>query len=268
MAGHMAMTSSEVLICLGNSIYPNDADAFHVSHYWFRCVPRLHKVSNLPVSFCILLPLRSTLLFRLRSKSVYSAVIERPVRGNGGNLAVPGAHLLPQICPHLGDSAIPGCPPVTLSELQILISNRDKSPPAKMDPLTCPLCPNDFKMPSELKEHFRSHPPPPQELRCWQSGCPFLSQDLNSFQSHLREHELTPVSCSHRSCRLLFPSHEEMSQHFRSHFPFHCNLCDYVSANTKVFSQHRKSHLITRKEPRPLIEDPAREFPTEHVSPS
>lgn len=192
---------------------------------------------------------------------------ERPVFGTFdgecsddiGNSAAPAASLLPQMCPHLGDSAIPDCPSLSLTESQLLLTDQvirqdENSHQAKKCALTCPICRNEFKTPSELKEHFRSHPPPPQDFRCWQSDCPFLAQDLKRFQSHLRrEHKLTPVSCSHRTCRLLFPSREEMSRHFRSHFPFHCNRCDFVSCNSKVFSQHTKSHLAG--EPYSALED-------------
>ncbi|XP_068102146.1 zinc finger protein 142 [Hyperolius riggenbachi] len=113
----------------------------------------------------------------------------------------------------------------------------------RKDGLCCPICQSKFRSPSELKEHFKSHPPPPQDFRCWQGGCLFTAQDVKRFQSHLkREHKLTPVTCSHRSCRLVFPNREEMSRHYRYHFPFHCHQCDFVSSNTKLFSQHQKSH--------------------------
>ncbi|KAM3916777.1 zinc finger protein 142 [Leptodactylus fuscus] len=161
-----------------------------------------------------------------------------------GKSAVPIASILPQeICHSLGDSSIPHCSSISLSESQILITNQVIMQVEK-DALSCPICHCEFKMPSELKEHFRSHPPPPPDFSCWQSDCPFLAQDVKGFQSHLRKaHKLSPVSCSHRTCRLLFPTRQEMSQHFRSHFPFHCNQCDFVSSNSKVFSQHRKSHI-------------------------
>ncbi|XP_069838345.1 zinc finger protein 142 isoform X2 [Dendropsophus ebraccatus] len=146
------------------------------------------------------------------------------------------------------------CPGDLQNPLTHQVSRQDpKSPAAKKDALTCPLCPCDFKTPSELKEHFRGHPPPPPDLRCWQSGCSFVALDLKRFQSHVRrEHKLSPVSCSHRSCRLLFPSSEEMSLHLRSHYPFHCNLCDYVGSNSKIFSQHKRSqHSPEEPERRP-----------------
>ncbi|KAM4025425.1 zinc finger protein 142 [Anomaloglossus baeobatrachus] len=172
------------------------------------------------------------------------------------------ADLLPQeICHPLGDPSVPDCPSLSLTESQILLSDPvmmqdDTSHGAATDAFTCPICRNELKTPAELKEHFRGHPPPPPELRCWHSGCPFLAEDLKRFQSHLRrEHKLTPVPCSHRTCRLLFPGRQEMSQHCRTHFPFHCNQCDFISSNSKVFSQHRRSH-ITPGEPYFTLEEP------------
>ncbi|XP_069588832.1 zinc finger protein 142 [Ranitomeya imitator] len=179
-----------------------------------------------------------------------------------GKSAVPIASLLSQeICHHLRDPAAPDCAGISLTESQILITDavlrqEETCQPAEADALTCPICRNDFKTPSELKKHFRSHPPPAPDLKCWQSDCPFLAQDLKRFQSHLRrEHKLTPVTCSHRTCRLLFPGRQEMSRHFQTHFPFHCNQCDFISSNSKVFAQHRKSHINPR-EPYFTLEEP------------
>ncbi|XP_040214111.1 LOW QUALITY PROTEIN: zinc finger protein 142 [Rana temporaria] len=159
------------------------------------------------------------------------------------------ATLLSQDFCQLADSSMPELPsntPYTSDMIfadQISISLEDGSCQDKKDSLSCPICQNPFKSPSELKEHFKSHPPAPQDFRCWQRGCAFTAQDVKRLQSHLRrEHKVTPVTCSHRSCRLLFPSRDEMSRHFRNHFPFHCVHCDFVSSNTKLFSQHQKSH--------------------------
>nr|DBA19635.1 TPA: hypothetical protein GDO54_015438 [Pyxicephalus adspersus] len=126
---------------------------------------------------------------------------------------------------------------------QTLIRLDSDSYQGKKDGLSCPICQNLFKSPSELKEHFKGHTPVSQDFICWQRGCTFTAQDFKKFQSHLRrEHKVTPVICSHRSCRMLFPSREAMAQHFRNHFPFHCVHCDFVSSNTKLFSQHQKKN--------------------------
>ncbi|XP_075465767.1 zinc finger protein 142 isoform X2 [Ascaphus truei] len=109
--------------------------------------------------------------------------------------------------------------------------------------LPCPVCHSEYKSASELKEHFKSHVQPRQAFSCWEDGCHFTTQDRRRFQAHLRrEHSVKAVTCSQRACRLLFPSREEMSLHYRSHYPFHCNRCDFVSSNSKLFSQHRKDH--------------------------
>ncbi|XP_053554111.1 zinc finger protein 142 isoform X2 [Bombina bombina] len=140
--------------------------------------------------------------------------------------------------------------------------------------IACPICHNEYRSPSELKEHFKNHGPNNQEFICWESGCSFMSQDRKQFQAHLkRTHSVTPVACSQRACRLLFASQNEMSVHFRSHFPFHCNRCDFVSSNTKQFSQHKKDHseeerstteALESKQPR---SESAREEATESQQP-
>ncbi|KAM4626597.1 zinc finger protein 142 [Discoglossus pictus] len=111
------------------------------------------------------------------------------------------------------------------------------------DSLPCPVCHNSYKSPGELKKHFKSHGHQHQEYICWENGCSFTSPDRKRFLAHLKKvHSVTPVTCSYHACRLLFPRREEMSVHLRSHFPFHCKLCDFVSSNTKQFCQHKKDH--------------------------
>ncbi|CAN0147428.1 unnamed protein product [Bubo scandiacus] len=97
--------------------------------------------------------------------------------------------------------------------------------------------------PSELKEHFKTHRAPPGALPCPEKGCSFATEDRKQLRGHLRcLHGASPVSCAYRACPLLFPSRPAMEQHHRTHFPFHCGLCDFVTANAKLFWQHRKSH--------------------------
>uniref|UniRef100_A0A8C0FFY1 Zinc finger protein 142 n=1 Tax=Bubo bubo TaxID=30461 RepID=A0A8C0FFY1_BUBBB len=75
------------------------------------------------------------------------------------------------------------------------------------------------------------------------SGCSFATEDRKQLRGHLRcLHGASPVSCACPACPLLFPSRPAMEQHHRTHFPFHCGLCDFVTANAKLFWQHRKSH--------------------------
>uniref|UniRef100_A0A8C6JWY4 Zinc finger protein 142 n=1 Tax=Melopsittacus undulatus TaxID=13146 RepID=A0A8C6JWY4_MELUD len=82
-------------------------------------------------------------------------------------------------------------------------------------------------------------------LPCPEEGCCFATEDRKQLRSHLRRlHGASPVSCSYRACPLLFPSHPTMEQHHRTHFPFHCGHCDFVTANAKLFWQHRKGHAV------------------------
>ncbi|NXP54519.1 ZN142 protein, partial [Heliornis fulica] len=88
-----------------------------------------------------------------------------------------------------------------------------------------------------------THRAPPGPLPCPENGCHFATEDRKQLRSHLRRlHGASPVSCTYRACPLLFPSRPAMEQHYRTHFPFHCSRCDFVTANAKLFWQHRKGH--------------------------
>ncbi|XP_054031610.1 zinc finger protein 142 [Dryobates pubescens] len=119
--------------------------------------------------------------------------------------------------------------------------------------LLCPICQQAFMQPSGLKEHFRTHRAPPGALPCPEEGCCFATEDRKQLRGHLRDlHGASPVSCAYRACPLLFPSQLAMEQHHRTHFPFHCSHCDFITANAKLFWQHRKGHTLE-----PLAETPA-----------
>ncbi|NWW49179.1 ZN142 protein, partial [Pedionomus torquatus] len=80
-------------------------------------------------------------------------------------------------------------------------------------------------------------------LPCPKKGCCFTTEDRKQLRGHLRRlHGASPVSCAYRACPLLFPSRPAMEQHHRTHFPFHCGHCNFVTANAKLFWQHRKGH--------------------------
>ncbi|NXJ43489.1 ZN142 protein, partial [Ciconia maguari] len=88
-----------------------------------------------------------------------------------------------------------------------------------------------------------THRAPPGALPCPENGCRFTTEDRKQLRDHLRcLHGASPVSCTYRACPLLFPSYPAMEQHHRTHFPFHCGRCDFVTANAKLFWQHRKGH--------------------------
>ncbi|KAF1461614.1 hypothetical protein FQV08_0008425, partial [Pygoscelis antarcticus] len=88
-----------------------------------------------------------------------------------------------------------------------------------------------------------THRTPPAALPCPEKGCCFATEDRKQLRGHLRRlHGASPVSCAYRACPLLFPSRPAMEQHHRTHFPFHCSHCDFVTANAKLFWQHRKGH--------------------------
>ncbi|KFQ36076.1 Zinc finger protein 142, partial [Mesitornis unicolor] len=88
-----------------------------------------------------------------------------------------------------------------------------------------------------------THRAPPGALPCPEKGCCFTAEDRKQLRAHLRRlHGASPVSCAYRACPLLFPSRLAMEQHHRTHFPFHCGRCDFITANAKLFWQHRKGH--------------------------
>ncbi|NXX83098.1 ZN142 protein, partial [Urocolius indicus] len=88
-----------------------------------------------------------------------------------------------------------------------------------------------------------THRGPPRALPCPEEGCPFATEDRKQLRGHLRRlHGASPVPCACRTCPLLFPSRSAMQRHHRTHFPFHCGRCDFVTANAKLFWQHRKGH--------------------------
>ncbi|NXC77131.1 ZN142 protein, partial [Anhinga anhinga] len=104
-----------------------------------------------------------------------------------------------------------------------------------------------------------THRTPPGALPCPEKGCCFATEDRKQLRSHLRRlHGASAVSCAYRACPLLFPSRPAMEQHHRSHFPFHCSHCDFVTANAKLFWQHRKGHAV----------EPTAETPTTGSPPS
>ncbi|NXC81062.1 ZN142 protein, partial [Cercotrichas coryphoeus] len=87
------------------------------------------------------------------------------------------------------------------------------------------------------------HRAPSGALPCPERGCHFTTEDRKQLRSHLRHlHGASAVSCACRACPLLFPSRQAMQQHHRTHFPFHCGHCDFITANAKLFWQHRKGH--------------------------
>ncbi|NXF31906.1 ZN142 protein, partial [Nyctibius bracteatus] len=104
-----------------------------------------------------------------------------------------------------------------------------------------------------------THRAPPGALPCHEKGCCFATEDRKQLRSHLRRlHGASPVSCAYRACPLLFRSRSAMEQHHRTHFPFHCGHCDFVTANAKLFWQHRKGHAT----------EPPTETPTTGSTPS
>ncbi|XP_053257977.1 zinc finger protein 142 [Podarcis raffonei] len=153
------------------------------------------------------------------------------------------------------------------AQAQGLLDTSRQDPEFCTDPLLCPVCQVEFALPTELKEHFRDHQKPTGPQVCFEEGCHFSSEDRKQLRGHLRHvHQVCPVTCTYRGCSLLFRSREDMDLHRRSHFPFHCRHCDFISGNTKQFGQHRHSHLQepTQQDVEAALETGAVAESTEH----
>lgn len=123
--------------------------------------------------------------------------------------------------------------------------------------LLCPICQEVFLQPGQLKEHFKTHRAPSGALSCPERGCHFTTEDRKQLRSHLRHlHGASPVACACRACPLLFPSRQAMEQHHRTHFPFHCGHCNFITANAKLFWQHRRGHTTESPSDMPTAGDP------------
>ncbi|XP_062972840.1 zinc finger protein 142 isoform X2 [Elgaria multicarinata webbii] len=128
--------------------------------------------------------------------------------------------------------------------VQNVLDGSRQAPEFCTELLLCPICQGEFALPTALKEHFKDHHKPQGPQVCPEEGCHFSSRDRKQLRGHLRRvHQVSPVACTYRGCPVLFRSQEDMELHHRSHFPFHCSRCDFISANTKQFGQHRRSHL-------------------------
>ncbi|NXM52852.1 ZN142 protein, partial [Illadopsis cleaveri] len=102
-----------------------------------------------------------------------------------------------------------------------------------------------------------THRAPLGALPCPERGCHFTTEDRKQLRSHLRHlHGASPVACACRACPLLFPSRQAMEQHHRTHFPFHCGHCDFITANAKLFWQHRRGHTTESPSDMPTTGDP------------
>lgn len=158
-------------------------------------------------------------------------------------------------------------PTIHQAAAQDLLEASRQDPEVVAEVLPCPICQAEFALSTELKEHFKDHHKPQGAQVCPEQGCHFSSEDRKQLQGHLqRIHQVSPVACAYRGCSLLFRSQDDMALHHRSHFPFHCGLCDFVSANMKQFGRHRRTHVqeATQQGVEVLLEAAAGGERTEH----
>lgn len=124
----------------------------------------------------------------------------------------------------------------------------------------------EFALPTELKEHFKGHHKPQGAQACPEESCQYSSEDRKELRGHLRHvHQVSPIACTYRGCPVLFRNHEDMELHRRNHFPFHCDHCDFISANIKQFGLHRQIHLheaIQQEDIEMVVENTEGKFPS------
>ncbi|XP_053328116.1 zinc finger protein 142 [Spea bombifrons] len=110
------------------------------------------------------------------------------------------------------------------------------------DTYSCPVCQETFKLSQALKDHMKGHKSEQNMLLCFQEGCDHALSDRKEFLRHLKEsHGIRGVECTYHACSLLFKSREEMEEHRKKHYAFHCQECDFACSNKHAFRKHKKN---------------------------
>ncbi|XP_015232467.1 PREDICTED: zinc finger protein 142 [Cyprinodon variegatus] len=130
----------------------------------------------------------------------------------------------------------------------------------------CSGCSQSFSKPAALKKHFKAnHREQNTEgpFPCSEEGCQFSSKDRLENQNHLTSvHGLNLICCTSRSCKMSFLTQGEMESHRRSHMPFGCFYCQFVSQDVKQLRTHMLNHKhVENTHPGSLTESPAEKQP-------
>lgn len=108
------------------------------------------------------------------------------------------------------------------------------------DTYACPVCRDTFKLSQALKDHMKGHKAQQTLLFCFEPECERAVTDRKEFLRHTKEsHGIQAVECRYHACSLLFKCREEMEQHRKNHYAFHCQDCDFVCSNKHVFRKHK-----------------------------
>ena len=125
-------------------------------------------------------------------------------------------------------------------------SKRQIAAPGKGQGYKCSQCNEVFSKLVALRCHFKTnhssyeHKGP---FACSEHNCQFKSSDRQVYQAHLISvHGLDLIPCTYRSCKMSFHTQGEMETHWRSHMPFGCFHCDFVTQNTKDLIGHLLEH--------------------------
>ncbi|XP_041856938.1 zinc finger protein 142 isoform X2 [Melanotaenia boesemani] len=127
-------------------------------------------------------------------------------------------------------------------------SKHHTTPPRKGQQASykCSQCNEGFSKTALLKHHFRTNHGDYSlqgSFTCSEQGCQFSSTDRLEYQAHLvTTHGLNLIPCSYRSCRKCFLTQGEMESHRKSHLPFGCFHCEFVSENAKELKGHLLEH--------------------------
>uniref|UniRef100_A0A1A7X5V9 Zinc finger protein 142 n=1 Tax=Iconisemion striatum TaxID=60296 RepID=A0A1A7X5V9_9TELE len=114
------------------------------------------------------------------------------------------------------------------------------------DSYKCSQCNQVFSKQLDLKKHFKTEHKDHESrdsFTCLERHCQFSSLDHQDYRDHLASiHGLKLIPCSTRSCKSSFLTQGDMEKHRRSHMPFGCFQCQFVSNNAKNMKVHLLEH--------------------------
>nr|XP_015830297.2 zinc finger protein 142 [Nothobranchius furzeri] len=115
-----------------------------------------------------------------------------------------------------------------------------------LDSYRCSQCNQVFSKPLDLKKHFKNEHKDHESrgpFTCLECHCQFSCSNHRDYRDHLvSTHGLKLIPCSESSCKSSFLTQGDMEKHRRSHMPFGCFHCQFVSQNAKNMKVHLLEH--------------------------